>query len=157
MTILRALPTLGLTAASLLLVAAPAPAAHRDAVTQHASVGPGYTISLTDASGAVVKQLQPGAYTIVVDDKSSIHDFHLTGPGVDESTDIAGTGTSTWNVTLSNGTYTYVCDAHASTMKGTFTVGTAPAAPAPKTTSVATLVGVVGKNNAFKISLTLNG
>ncbi|MBA2475537.1 MAG: hypothetical protein H0V40_06240, partial [Actinobacteria bacterium] len=28
----------------------------------------------------------------------------------------------TWRVTLKRGTYTYVCDPHASSMKGTFTV-----------------------------------
>lgn len=158
MTTLRALPVLTLLGAALLLLAGPAPAAHRDGGTLHASVGPGYTISLTDASGSVVKQLQPGAYTIVVDDRSSIHDFHLTGPGVDQATDVEGTGTTTWNVTLANGTYTYVCDAHASTMKGAFTVGSAPTAPTPtSTTAKPTLVGVVGKNNAYKISLTQSG
>jgi plastocyanin len=156
MTIRHTAPILFLLAGALLLLAGPAPAAHRDATTLHAKVGPGYTISLTNDDGSPVKNLQPGAYTILVDDESSIHDFHLTGPGVDEATDIEGTGTTTWNVTFTNGTYTFVCDAHSTTMKGTFTVGqvtTQPTAPP----STPTLVGVVGKNNAYKISLTQNG
>ena len=35
-----------------------------------------------------------------------------------------GTGEQTWDVTLTDGKYTYICDAHATTMKGSFTVGT---------------------------------
>jgi plastocyanin len=31
-------------------------------------------------------------------------------------------GTKTWTVTLKAGKYTYVCDPHASFMKGSFTV-----------------------------------
>jgi plastocyanin len=149
-------PILFLLAGALLLLAGPGLAAHRDATTLHATVGPSYTISLTDAGGAAVKNLQPGSYTILVDDKSDIHDFHLTGPGVDQATDIEGTGTATWNVTFTNGTYTFVCDAHATTMRGSFTVGATTTPPTTKK-STPTLVGVVGKNNAYKISLTQNG
>jgi hypothetical protein len=94
--------------------------------TLQATVGPGYTISL-DQNGAKVTQLDPGTYTIDVSDQSAIHDFHLTGPGVNQSTDIEGTGATTWTVTFANGTYAYVCDAHATTMRGMFTVGSAPA------------------------------
>ena len=66
--------------------------------------------------------LKAGAYTIVVQDKASDHDFHLTGPGVNKTTDVGDKGTFTWKVTLKKGTYTYVCDPHASFMKGSFTV-----------------------------------
>ncbi|HZT91296.1 MAG TPA: hypothetical protein VFA05_04575 [Gaiellaceae bacterium] len=158
MTLRHALPIPLVAAAAVLVLAGRAPAAHRDATTLHASVGPGYTISLTTDSGTPVKNLQPGSYTITVDDRSSIHDFHLKGPGVDEATDVQGTGTTTWTVTLANGTYTFQCDAHPTTMKGTFTVGQA-AAPSVANHAAATptLVGVVGKNNAYKISLTMNG
>lgn len=90
-----------------------------------ASVGPGFSISLSQ-NGARVTRLDPGTYSIAVNDQSAEHDFHLTGPGVDETTDIGGTGQTTWTVTFQNGTYTYVCDAHATTMRGTFTVGAAP-------------------------------
>lgn len=90
--------------------------------TLQASVGPGFEISLKDASGADVTTLSAGSYTIDVDDQADIHNFHLTGPGVDETTDVGGTGTTTWNVTLQAGSYHFQCDPHSSTMNGDFEV-----------------------------------
>ena len=89
--------------------------------TLDATVGPGFTITLTQ-NGNPVSTLTSGTYTINVDDKSDIHNFHLTGPGVDKSTDVSGTGTQTWTVTLQNGSYHFQCDPHAATMNGSFTV-----------------------------------
>src|SRR5580765_5110401 len=86
------------------------------------TVGPGFTISLT-MNGQPVKQLDPGDYTIQVSDKSDLHNFHLSGPGVDQATDVSGLGYTTWNVTFADGTYSYVCDAHVSVMHGTFRFG----------------------------------
>jgi plastocyanin len=86
------------------------------------TVGPDFKISLKDSSGKSVSKLKAGAYTIVVKDKGSIHDFHLMGPGVNKKTSVGGTGTTTWNVTLKKGTYKYQCDPHASSMHGSFTV-----------------------------------
>jgi plastocyanin len=72
---------------------------------------------------SVVKTLKNGTYTIVVADKSSIHNFHLFGPGVNKKTTVLFTGKQTWTVTLKPGKYTYQCDVHAATgMKGTFKV-----------------------------------
>jgi List-Bact-rpt repeat protein/copper binding plastocyanin/azurin family protein len=45
---------------------------------------------------------------------------------VNKSTSISGTGDDTWTVTFSPGTYKFVCDPHASQMKGSFTVTAAP-------------------------------
>jgi plastocyanin len=81
-----------------------------------------FTITLTTEDGSDVTTLTPGSYTIEVNDLSSIHDFHLSGPGVDKSTDVSGKGTETWTVTLQDGTYNFVCDPHASSMNGSFTV-----------------------------------
>jgi plastocyanin len=78
-------------------------------------------ISLT-FGGKKVTSLKAGKYTIVVRDIARDHDFHLTGPGLNRSTTVGGTGTSRWNVTLGKGTYKYVCDAHSTFMKGSFTV-----------------------------------
>jgi hypothetical protein len=86
------------------------------------SVGPGFEISLTGADGADVTSLSAGSYTIEVDDQSGIHNFHLTGPGVDEATEVSGTGTDTWDVTVESGAYSFVCDPHAGTMSGSFEV-----------------------------------
>jgi plastocyanin len=90
--------------------------------TLSGSVGPGFEISLTGPDGADVTTLEAGTYTIEVNDQSDIHNFHLTGPGVDESTEVGETGTTTWTVTLQSGTYTFVCDPHASSMNGSFEV-----------------------------------
>jgi plastocyanin len=90
--------------------------------TLQASVGPGYSISLTQ-NGIRVTHLDPGTYTINVNDQADIHNFDLFGPGVKESTDIDTIGTTTWTVTFVDGTYTYVCDAHPASMLGKFTVG----------------------------------
>jgi hypothetical protein len=92
------------------------------------TVGPGFTIALQDGSGARVTHLAPGTYALTVQDKADIHNFHLSGPGVDVATDIDFVGTQTFTVTFQDGTYSYVCDAHASTMTGSFTVGTATTA-----------------------------
>ena len=86
-----------------------------------ASVSDPLNISLTQA-GKKVTKLKAGIYTITVLDKAADHNFHLTGPGVNKSTSVSAKGTTTWKVTLKKGTYRYVCDPHASFMKGTFTV-----------------------------------
>jgi hypothetical protein len=110
----------------------------------HGTVGPGFTISMTNAAGIKVTRVLPGAYSIQVRDLSAEHSFHLTGPGVDKFTDIAGTGDVTWNVTLVDGTYTFLCDAHPGTMRGTLKVGVAPPPP-PK------LSGKVGPGKTISL------
>jgi plastocyanin len=85
------------------------------------SVGPGFVISLKQA-GKKVSKLKAGRYTITISDKSDIHNFHLTGPGVNKKTSVGGKGSTTWKGTLKKGTYKYVCDPHASFMKGSFSV-----------------------------------
>src|SRR5207302_6028701 len=50
--------------------------------TLNGTVGPGFTIRLTDESGALVSHLDPGTYTINVKDQADIHNFDLHGPGV---------------------------------------------------------------------------
>jgi plastocyanin len=84
--------------------------------------GPGFSIEVK-AGSKDVKTLKAGTYTIKVEDKSSIHNFHLIGPGVNKSTGLSFTGEKTWRVKLKAGKYTYQCDAHAfQGMKGTFKV-----------------------------------
>jgi plastocyanin len=83
------------------------------------SVGPGFDISVDGADG-----LTAGDYRLVVNDQSAEHNFHLTGPGgVDVSTSVGEEGEQEFEVTLEAGEYTFVCDPHASQMRGTFTVG----------------------------------
>ena len=86
------------------------------------TVGPGFTISLKK-SGTVVKTLKPGKYTLTVTDKSGSHNFRIKGPGkINKTTSIPKQGTTTFALTLVKGTYTFVCDPHASSMKGSFKV-----------------------------------
>jgi uncharacterized repeat protein (TIGR01451 family) len=95
------------------------------------TVGPDYTITLTQG-GNPVASLDPGSYTILVHDNSPMHDFHLVGPGVDETTDVPFTGDVTWTVNLAaGGSYRFLCDPHEDEMSGTLSVGAAPSPPTP--------------------------
>jgi hypothetical protein len=88
------------------------------------TVGPGFTIGLT-LGGKPVTRLKAGvAYRFVVRDRSSIHNFRLRGPGVNrELTTVPFTGTKAVVMRLRKGSYTFVCDPHASVMHGSFRVG----------------------------------
>ena len=85
------------------------------------TVGPGFTITLKNRA-KTVKFLAPTKYTFVINDRSRIHNFHLTGPGLNKKTSVGATGTTRWTITLRKGTYRFVCDPHASIMKGSFVV-----------------------------------
>jgi plastocyanin len=107
-------------AAAVIAALAALPAAQAATILVGTS-GPGFTITLTSAGKKVIK-LKAGTFVIRVQDKSDIHNFHLVGPGYNKKTSVAGTGTTTWTVKLRPGKYTYVCDPHAASMKGSFTV-----------------------------------
>ena len=98
-----------------LVLAAGAPAA-ATAKKLTGTVGPGFTIKMS------AKTVKAGTYTITIKDLSSIHDFHLTGPGVNKKTSVPAVKTYKWTVKLKKGTYKFVCDPHASIMKGTLRV-----------------------------------
>ena len=83
--------------------------------------GPGFTITLKKGTTKVTK-VKAGKYKIVIKDLSNIHNFHLTGPGINKKTGVGPKGTFTWTVTLKKGTYKYICDPHAAIMKGSFKV-----------------------------------
>ena len=86
--------------------------------TLNGSVGPSFDISLDGTDG-----LTAGSYKLVVNDQASIHNFHLTGPGVDVSTEVSEEGEKSFDIELQAGEYKFVCDPHASQMNGSFTVG----------------------------------
>ena len=98
------------------------PAAFAATPTLKGVDGPGFTITLTKG-GAKVKTLKAGTYVFKISDKSGIHNFHLKGPGIDKKTGVGFQGSVTWKLKLKKGTYKYVCDPHASFMKGSFSVG----------------------------------
>jgi plastocyanin len=87
------------------------------------TVGPGFTITLKKA-GRKVTRLPAGRYSITVNDRSSSHNFRLRGGGMNRQiTTVGMTGKRTITVTLKKGKrYTYVCDPHASSMRGSVRV-----------------------------------
>ena len=110
---------LSLVAAAALVLSAPAAAAPK---ALNGAVGPGFSISLT-SSGEKVTSLTAGMYRFDVTDRSAIHDFHLSGPGVNTViTGVSFQGRKSLTLKLKRGTYRYVCDPHASFMKGSFRV-----------------------------------
>jgi plastocyanin len=103
-------------AAAAVVLALPALSAEsQQAPKLTGTVGPGFTISMK-------KPKKAGKYTLVVVDRSSIHNFRLKGPGVNVATSVPATGTKTFKITLKKGKYTFVCDPHPTSMIGTFTI-----------------------------------
>ena len=94
-----------------LAVAAPTFAA-TSANTLTGTDGPGFTITMNK------KTVKAGTYVITIHDRSSIHNFHLTGPGINKKTSVPAVGTTKWTVKLKKGTYRFVCDPHVAIMHG---------------------------------------
>jgi hypothetical protein len=85
-------------------------------------VGPSFSIEVK-RNGKDLETIRHGTYRIKIEDKSSFHNFHLKGPGLNKKTTVLFKGDRTWTITLKKGTYTYQCDPHAARgMKGTFKV-----------------------------------
>ena len=80
----------------------------------------GFALVLLIAAGQSLLSIQRLS---VVNDQSTAHNFHLTGPGgVDVSTEVSDEGEKTFDVTLVAGEYKFQCDPHASSMNGSFEV-----------------------------------
>ncbi len=71
-------------------------------------VGPGFDISISDNS------VPAGRYKLIVRDRSTIHNFHISGTGVDKKTGIPFEGRKVFKITFTAGTYDIVCDKHSS-------------------------------------------
>jgi plastocyanin len=108
---MRLIPV-GLTTLLATLALASSTSAATNANTLTGTVGPGFTITMNK------KTVKAGTYVITIHDLASIHDFHLTGTGVDRKTSVPGTGTTKWTVKLKKGTYHFVCDPHHTIMHG---------------------------------------
>src|SRR5215203_1860289 len=91
------------------------------ATTLNGTVGPGFTISLK-MGGKTVKSLKAGTYKFKIADKSNAHNFALKGAMRKTLTGVSFKGTKTVTIKLKKGKYTYYCQPHASSMKGSFTV-----------------------------------
>jgi plastocyanin len=112
---MRLIPV-GLTTLLATLALASSTSAATNANTLTGTVGPGFTITMNK------KTVKAGTYVITIHDLASIHDFHLTGTGVDRKTSVPGTGTTKWTVKLKKGTYHFVCDPHRTIMHGVLNV-----------------------------------
>jgi plastocyanin len=108
--------TIGLTTILVTLALASSTFGAADVNTLSGTVGPGFTITMNK------KTVKAGTYVITIHDLASIHDFHLTGPGIDKKTSVPGTGTTKWTVKLKKGTYHFVCDPHRTIMHGVLNV-----------------------------------
>lgn len=108
-----------LIAASLLVASA---ASAKGSGTLKGEVYENFKIEMKNPAGKKLTTIKAGTYKLKVEDPSSIHNFRLKGPGVNRATSVAGKSETTWTVTLKPGTYTFLCDPHASTMRGTFRV-----------------------------------
>ena len=96
------------------------------------TVGPGFSISLKDATGKRVTKLKAGKYTFVVTDKSFSHNFILEKPLPKKKgkpafqkviTNVGQTiKNKTYTVTLTKGKWEVYCGPHEDSMKQRFTV-----------------------------------
>jgi plastocyanin len=124
---------------------ATASSAHKDNPVLDAIVGTndGFDITLNNAGGSKVVTLDPGTYTVVVHDRSALHNFHMASnfdSSVDIRTDVDFVGDQTFTVTFKPGIeYAYACEPHWQVMNGSFVVNspttttTPPPPPAPPT------------------------
>ncbi len=94
------------------------------ATALNGSVGPGFQID------GPTGNLAAGEYELTVNDQATVHNFHLTGPGVNDATGVSAMETKTFSFSQ-NGTYSYVCDVHPTSLNGSFTVGGAASPPPP--------------------------
>jgi hypothetical protein len=121
------------------------------------AVGAPARITLNDASGKKVSRIAPGTYTVLVEDRSALHNFHLASnedPTVDFRTDLEFVGEKSFTVTFRNGTrYAYACEPHWQTMNGEFFVTNTPAPPPPpRPTPTRKLSAVVKPGGAVVLS-----
>ena len=88
----------------------------------NATVGPGATISLRTTAGTRLRALKAGAFAITVRDRTKLHNFHLSGAGVNRKTGVAQVATVVWRVTLKRGTLVFYSDRSATKLRGVVAV-----------------------------------
>jgi len=120
----------------------------------------GFNITLNGPDGKKVQRLEPGTYTVVVDDRSAIHNFHPASnddPTVNFRTDVDFVGQETFTVTFRNDTeYAYACEPHWQVMNGSFFVSDAQPPPAPP--PVQTIDASVSPAGAVRLkAMTVHG
>jgi hypothetical protein len=94
------------------------------------TVGPGFTIELTDPAGTAVRRLAVGRYDVLVRDLSNEHNFVLGHKSTGRrpiQTEVEFVGEENVTVELAPGEWVFACSPHFQTMNGQLTV----AAPTP--------------------------
>lgn len=81
-----------------------------------------FKIEMKNRANRPLRTVKAGTYRIKIEDKSAVHNFHLIGRGVNKATSVPGIGETIWTVKLRPGKYTFVCDPHPSSMRGSFRV-----------------------------------
>ena len=115
---MKALIILALAAVALALPASARTGSEKVLV---GTVGPGFTIGLTDAAGTPVTSVPAGHYTFVVHDLSAEHNFVFAdqaGVRLTIQTDVEFVGDQTFEVDLTPGRYAYACAPHWQVMNG---------------------------------------
>ncbi len=137
-------------AAAVMLVPAATPATLPQLI---GTVGPGFSITITHPDGSPVTQIDPGTYEVVVHDFAIEHNFHLSGPGVNQATVVETEGDFNWTVTFVEGRYSVVCDPHSLQMHREFVAGNPPPPPTPPSPKPATpkLLATVGPSNTISL------
>jgi hypothetical protein len=102
-----------------------------------ATVGPDFTIRIDDANGQRVNSVPEGAYTLLVRDLSSEHNFVLAdkpaGLKLRVDSGVEFVGEKTFEIQLERGAYGFACSPHWQVMNGTLTVFPVPVTtPKPK-------------------------
>jgi Copper binding proteins, plastocyanin/azurin family len=126
------------------------------------TVGPDFTITLTDANGVRLETVTAGRYELVVHDRSDTHNFVLGSKATGEryiDSGVGFVGTTTVTIDLVPGLYAYACSPHFTTMNGSLIVR-APPPPAEKRLTARVLPGVVmlstARVSAGRVRLTVH-
>jgi plastocyanin len=121
-----------LSAVAVAALASPAAALAQERLIGTVGTNDARVITLTQANGDPVRDIPAGTYVVEVRDRSRLHNFRLSGPGVERRTDIVDTGTVMWTVTFRDeSTYEYMSESHPDEMYNTFTTGGGPPIPPP--------------------------
>ena len=120
------------------------------------TVGPGFTIAMTDASGRLLDVVTEGRYELLVHDQSEIHNFVLGKKETGErpaTTEVEFVGDQTFTVNLTRSHWVYACSPHFQTMNGAFVVvpaATTTPAPAAKPQALTAVLTASGTSLSAK-------
>jgi plastocyanin len=121
---LRSLVTFTAVLTAAVLIVATSAALAKDTFQLKGEVYPNslFKIEMKNKAGKKLLSVRAGTYRMKVEDKATIHNFRLRGPGLNKATSVAGRTERVWTVRLRRGTYTFLCDPHAGSMRGRFRV-----------------------------------